>query len=237
MGMGLNQHKLKATGLFLFICASVLSIPTYAQQEAGIELNLTINGESIKAGQSYYITSIKDSVQLEAVKFYISDVEVFRNKKKVGESKKKHQLIDIEQPESLQLALQTDAKFNTIKFNIGIDSLTSVSGAFGGDLDPTNGMYWTWQSGYINVKIEGTASSCLARNNFFQFHLGGYQEPFYMLQKVELRSRCTNKTVIEIPIDELLTASDLTKDYEIMSSSQKAVDMAKLFASIFSISK
>ncbi len=108
----------------VLICLLGLSIPAYAQKsEAEIQLSLTVNGESIQTGKTYYIASIKDSVKLEAIKFYISDVAVFRKTKKVGEGIKKHQLIDAERPESLQLSLIADAKFNIIKFNIGIDSL------------------------------------------------------------------------------------------------------------------
>ena len=58
----------------------------------------------------------------------------------------------------------------------------------GGDLDPTKGMYWAWQSGYINFKMEGSCSQCLATKNNFEFHLGGYQQPFYAMQTIELNT-------------------------------------------------
>ena len=77
-------------------------------------------------------------------------------------------------------------RHDKIKFNLGIDSLTNVSGVMGGDLDPTKGMYWTWQSGYINFKMEGSSAVCPTRNHEFQFHIGGYQDPFYAMQTLEL---------------------------------------------------
>jgi hypothetical protein len=49
-----------------------------------------------------------------------------------------------------------------------------VSGALDGDLDPTLGMYWAWNSGYIQFKMEGMHSQCNTRRHEFQFHLGGY---------------------------------------------------------------
>jgi hypothetical protein len=45
----------------------------------------------------------------------------------------------------LSFDLPTYLKYDQIQFQLGIDSLTNVSGAMGGDLDPTKGMYWTWQ--------------------------------------------------------------------------------------------
>ena len=72
-------------------------------------------------------------------------------------------------PSSLALQIPSNIPFSKLKFQLGIDSLTNVSGAMGGDLDPTKGMYWTWQSGYINMKIEGKSNSCKTRKNQFQF--------------------------------------------------------------------
>ena len=79
-------------------------------------------------------------------------------------------------------------RFNTIAFNLGIDSITNVSGAQGGDLDPTKGMYWAWQSGFINIKLQGTSNSCPPPKNEFEFHLGGYQYPFNSLQTIILKT-------------------------------------------------
>ena len=59
-----------------------------------------------------------------------------------------------------------------IYFQIGIDSLTNVSGDLDGDLDPALGMYWAWNSGYINMKLEGKSSSCKSVKKEFQFHIG-----------------------------------------------------------------
>jgi len=44
-----------------------------------------------------------------------------------------------------------------------VDSLANVSGAMSNDLDATKGMYWSWQSGFINLKIEGKSASCKTR--------------------------------------------------------------------------
>lgn len=41
-------------------------------------------------------------------------------------------------------------------FLLGVDSLTNVSGAFGG-ASTIKGMYWAWNSGYINLKLKGAA--------------------------------------------------------------------------------
>lgn len=228
---------MKFYSLFVFIFFPIFS---FAQQPNEIiEFKVSINHHPIKVGGKYLIHSQPDSIHFEAIRFYISNVQFFQDDAFVSFLEKKHHLIDLEDPESLKINLEknVDLNFNKIKFDFGIDSLTNVSGAFGGDLDPTNGMYWTWQSGYINFKLEGVTPSCPARKNFFQFHLGGYQAPFTNVQSVELAVLDKKNIVIELPIDQLLEKINLKETYQIMSPNQQAVDMAQLVASLFSISK
>ena len=113
-----------------------------------------------------------DSIQLKSLKFYISNIELVNGDKVVWQQKNSFHLIDASKNESLQIPLkhQSNLNFTKIKFNLGIDSMVNVSGALGGDLDPTKGMYWTWQSGYINFKLEGKSKKCKTRNNEFHFH-------------------------------------------------------------------
>ena len=100
----------------------------------------------------------------------------------------KAHLIDVFEVDTLKINFKKldFKKIKMIQFNIGIDSLTNVSGALGGDLDPQKGMYWAWQSGYINTKIEGRSPHCKNRKNAFQFHIGGYLQPFYAIRRVEM---------------------------------------------------
>ncbi len=70
--------------------------------------------------------------------------------------------------------------YNEITFTIGVDSLRSTMdvGKRTGVLDPAQGhegMYWTWNSGYIFFKMEGTSPSAPAdQENKFYYHIGGY---------------------------------------------------------------
>lgn len=55
----------------------------------------------------------------------------------------------------------------------GVDSLRNVSGAQAGALSPDLGMFWSWNSGYIMLKAEGTSPS--SSTGSFAFHLGGFK--------------------------------------------------------------
>lgn len=65
--------------------------------------------------------------------------------------------------------------YKSIKFMVGVDVPRNTSGAQTGALDPNvNGdMYWTWSTGYIQVKMEGTSSKSTETGNAYRYHIGG----------------------------------------------------------------
>jgi Transmembrane family 220, helix len=176
-----------------------------------------------------------DSVQLSALKFYISDIQFYKDEKPVNIAVKKHHLVDMENRASLTVKCVAENKqsFNRIQFSIGTDSITNVSGAHGGDLDPTNGMYWTWQSGYINFKLEGKSKICASRNNEFIYHIGGYQHPYPTIQQIILPVKYNSTIVIKVDIAQLLNQLNLAAFFHLMSPGKKAVEMAQKIAAIF----
>jgi hypothetical protein len=162
---------------------------------------------------------------------------LLNNNRVVWQEKNSFHLIDIEQPKtsSWNLVVPQSTTFTQVSFDLGIDSITNVSGAFGGDLDPTKGMYWTWQSGYINFKLEGKASNSSANNNEFQFHLGGYQYPFLACQQVVLEEANLKSLGIKFDLKRALDQTDFTKLHHIMSPSYDAVNFSQLLKESFSI--
>lgn len=100
-------------------------------------------------------------------------------------------LLDIE--ETLTCSIPDEAE--TVIF--GIDSMQTVRTDFTDALDPIHGMFWTWNSGYINVKIEGISRKSSQRGNVFQVHLGGYLSPYPTAFSLEI----PRKTNIRIEMD------------------------------------
>ncbi|OYU66453.1 MAG: hypothetical protein CFE22_09045 [Cytophagaceae bacterium BCCC1] len=70
--------------------------------------------------------------------------------------------------------------YTSVSFMVGVDSAKSVSDVSQrtGVLDPasygTDNMYWSWNSGYIFFKMEGTSSKSAAANKGYKFHIGGF---------------------------------------------------------------
>ncbi len=212
----------------------MLSITSYAQSATKISFNPVFGKPVLHLDDSCYTT---DSICISNFKCYISAIKLLQNDSLVWEEKNSFHLLDAANEKSLYILLNTHSnlKYNKIKFNIGIDSATNVSGAMGGDLDPTKGMYWTWQSGYINMKLEGKSKLCKTRNNEFQFHLGGYQNADNALQTVLLNVTDNKEIVIAIDLQKIFTVIDLAKHNQIMSPGKEAVLFAEKFSKIFSV--
>lgn len=185
---------------------------------------------------SIYFLEKNNTIKFEFLKFYISNIEFLENDISVFKEKKSYHLMDADSiHKTISLLHSSKIKFNKIKFNLGIDSLTNVSGALGGDLDPTKGMYWTWQSGYINFKVEGVSSLSTHQKKEFQLHLGGYAYPFNTLQNFILPITNQNKINIEFNLQQFINGVDLSKQHHIMSPSEQAIPLSQLLSSCFKI--
>ena len=95
--------------------------------------------------------------KIDVLRFYISNIRFFNKESLVYQEQNSFHLCDAAIPNSNRFLMRQSENivYDKLQFDIGIDSVTNVSGALGGALDPTNGMYWTWQNGYINFKMEG----------------------------------------------------------------------------------
>jgi hypothetical protein len=113
--------------------------------------------------------------------------------------------------------------------------LTNVSEKFDGDLDPALGMYWAWNTGYINMKLEGKSSSCTSVKKEFQFHIGGYLPKQNALQEIELKIDENQIINIEVELSKWLDSLSLKETNSIMIPGEKAIAMARIYKNIFEI--
>ncbi len=197
-----------------------------------LSINLKWKNQPLEINTKY-ISKNNDTLLISQLKFYLSDIQIlFEDEFLFKETK--HHLINMEELHSINIPItKKHKKIKTISFSVGVDSLASVSGALSGDLDPSNGMYWAWQSGYINMKIEGSSSSCKTRKNAFHFHIGGYLEPNYALRKVTLYPKSENLE-LEMDLAKLFDNLLLSETNSIMIPGKEAMKIADLSAQIFS---
>ena len=230
---------IKKIGLFLSITSLFVQL-TFAQNAKDslvMHLHLKFEKQDFEWNKKY-ISAKNDSLQIDLFKFYISSISVQFSDSSIFTEQNSYHLIDSENPKSLKISLCKNKKSSIKKiiFNLGIDSLASTSGVLGGDLDPTKGMYWAWQSGYINLKIEGKSSSCTTRKNEFQFHIGGYLQPNYAMRKIVLEPN-NPKSIIDINVDLAAIFSEiaLSKMNSVMIPGKQAMEIADFSVKMFTV--
>jgi hypothetical protein len=193
------------------------------------------DGQEVSLG-----TTLKDSlnnwIEFNTLRFYLSELYITDNQGQelAGDQ---YQLIDLENPESLTI-LKHENGIIQLRFILGIDSLTNVSGILDGPLDPINGMYWTWNSGYINFKLEGRSNLSLAPKNEFEYHLGGYLSPYSTAREIILQpDPKKQETIIEIQLDKWLRTIDMSETNSVMIPGPKAVQLSDELVNVFMVRK
>lgn len=192
--------------------------------DAPLELNRT------------YVSDTRDTLQLAGFKCYISGIECHYTDGTVNKETDSYHLLDAARKATLLVGVNVDKtkQIKQLVFNIGIDSTASVSGAMSGALDPVNGMYWAWQSGYINMKIEGKSPNCKTRKNEFNFHIGGYQAPYYAMRKIVLDySGDADRIPVVIDLKRFFKTLSLSQTNSIMIPGAKAMQLADQSTEMF----
>lgn len=187
----------------LFVSAILLSVsscrkadlpqptpPDTTKKEGSVKFELfnQVGSSDMNMSGTWYKNENGDSFQITTFNYYLSNIKL---NKADGSS--------YAEPESYHLVQQSDASsrnfsisnvpagtYSSVTFTIGVDSLRNVSGAQTGALDPANGMFWSWTTGYIMFKIEGVSPQSTQSGNIFMLHAGGFKGENNVLRTITL---------------------------------------------------
>lgn len=218
-------------------------------QQLFIKINPVFDNRSLVLDDQNYITANGDTVSIETFKFYLSNfILVTEDAERAGEKNSYH-LVDAQDSTSFYFAVNNIRPwvYKRLQFDIGVDSLANVSGAMSGALDPIHGMYWAWNTGYINAKLVGHSRPCKTLHHQFDFHIGGYTNPYNSLRKVvleldDLPISSSGTTVIELNADisqwfKGPQIINLFRTNDIVIPGKSAMMMADNYMDMFSIKK
>ena len=223
----LNRKILYTIMPFLGLAPAMVS---FVDSSVELIINPTFNNQTLMES-AWYMSSKNDSIQITDVRFYLTDFQLKTVAGKIRSIENSNYLIDVFKPETLDILLDTTffGRGDELSFNLGVSSAMNTSGALSGALDPSNGMFWSWQSGYINFKIEGISPSCDTRKNKFQFHIGGYQEPHTTLRRLSFRLD-NQTTQIDLNLDVFFDTILLALENQVMIPGERANELASIFA-------
>lgn len=198
---------------------------------------LNANGQSKSLRVEFDYLDTTQTIHIDVLKFYISEISIHFKDGKENANFNDYWLIDFDSDETRSIELEGVSKENvsSIEFTLGTDSLTNVSGAFDGALDPIHGMYWAWNSGYINTKIEGSLQIENRTAAPFEFHLGGYSGEFKTARRVKIScdSDGGEGIMLFIDLNYFMDFIDISKTNRVMSPGKKAALLSTLFSESF----
>jgi len=191
------MHKLSFGAMALL--ASLLVVPACHNHDddddvikgfgsVEIEFDNRAGDESLIFGKDY-TNAAGESLQFSLFNYYISNVVLVKSDgtRFVVPQDKSYFLCKHDNTSTRQIKIDDvpAGDYTGLEFVVGVDSAKSVSpiSERPGVLDPAdgaNGHYWSWNAGYIFMKMEGISPASTLADNIFQYHIGlfgGYSNP------------------------------------------------------------
>ena len=235
---------------FLLFLWSLISVVARGQSMVTIHHLVTLGDAKVVLGEWQKSDSLV-SIRIDKLRWYISlppanggagvEKSGGRHKniaqsKSAGKTGSKAWLLDLSDSSSLDQiylypTLSGPGNFN-ISLLFGIDSAIQMGGVGTGALDPQRGMYWTWQTGYVQWKMEG-AIRVNGEEHPLELHLGGFDgatKAQAMLSDY-LVYPTTNSVIAQWDLMPFITQILNQKKYGVMSPSPIAREYCRIIAS------
>ncbi|MFK7948913.1 MAG: MbnP family protein [Saprospiraceae bacterium] len=172
--MKFNQLAIFAA-LFIGILFIASCTPDEQKSETGtvtLEFEHVFDSEAFTLGEEY-TTSNGDVITANLFKYYVSNVVLSNEDGSTTYTvPNSYYIVDASNTESLNIDIQDvpNGEYSKVNFILGVDAQSNTEGAQEGALAPEKGMYWSWNTGYIFLKLEGTTSNATD----ITYHIGGF---------------------------------------------------------------
>lgn len=185
------NNLIKLFGVAFFLFASIISCKKDDEINPNDKNSLSLNFQN-KVGENTvvlntgsYKNSSNEDFTITTLNYFISNISLKKKDGSLVSFPDQYFLIKQSEPSSYGPKLDNipAADYTEVSFNIGVDSLKSISDVSQrkGVLDVASygddSMYWAWNSGYIFFKMNGISSVVPTRANgtkSFELHVGGY---------------------------------------------------------------
>jgi hypothetical protein len=214
----------------------IFSLNGFGQKKVIIRFENIANGKKIIFNDSIYENAFGEKYTVSKLKYYVSNICLLT--KGALEIDKTIYLIDAVKENTI---IKKDGrKIVGISFLLGVDSALHCSGAQSGALDPLNDMFWTWNNGYVNFKLEGKSASSVADNNRIEQHIGGYKSEYKTMREIVLSINekyflKKNSITIQMNLDKYWNGIKIAETPVISTSGVLAKKAADNFTKLFSI--
>ncbi len=145
--------------------------------QVNLEFEHLVGNEALVLNPQQYTNANGDQFQITTFKYYISNIVLTKADGTTYKQPESYYLVDEDRPDSKLITLKDvpGGEYTGLTFTVGVDSVRNVSGAQTGALDPAQGMFWSWNTGYIFMKLEGYSPQ--SEKGGLTFHIGGFKTP------------------------------------------------------------
>ena len=218
-------------------CLLVFGVGAVAQTGPGqllIYLQSEWEERSVAIGRRF-VDADGDTIRLKKVSYYLSQLALLDEKGEWVELSGTY-LYDLSDRRSgiLRMDEVPAGNYQAIRFQVGLDSLAQAATDYQGALDPVKGMFWTWNTGYINAKLEGAIAQSGEPEREVTLHLGGYRQPFatahevVLITSIRIAEGKAGRMQIVTDLSEWLGENGLTDgEWKIMGPGKEAFEISR----------
>ena len=213
----------------LLFLGSLISGVAEGQSAVVVHHQVTLGDAKVVLGE-WQKSDSNVSVRIDKLRWYVSLPPA-------GKKGSKAWLLDLADSASLDQQMSRPVN-NKISLLFGIDSAIQVGGVGTGALDPLRGMYWTWQTGYVQWKMEG-AIRVDSVESPLELHLGGFDGATKSQSMLSdyLIYPTTNSVIAQWDISPFLSEVVRRKKFGVMSPSPIAREYCRIIANGVSFHK
>lgn len=174
-------------GVLLVACSkeSVDTVDPNVKNSVSLDFDNRVGDQKLVLGTPAYKNAAGEPFAVTRFNYFVSNIKLKHENGTVLTFPNQYFLVRQADASSQKIKLNNvpSGNYTELSFMVGVDSLKSISPVAErtGVLDPTSygddGMYWSWNSGYIFMKLEGTSTAIpttASANQAFAIHVGGY---------------------------------------------------------------
>lgn len=130
-------------------------------------------GTPVSIGAGSYTNAAGNVYTVDMLKYYVSNFTLIKSDN-TEHNFANYKLINADDTATCSFTLDSVANGNykAVRFYLGVDSAHNHSLVNEGDLNASNGMVWTWSTGYIFFKHEGVFTNDTGGTSILLYHYG-----------------------------------------------------------------
>jgi hypothetical protein len=178
----------------------------------------TVGTQPLVLNATVATTKMGETFTVSLFEYYLSNIRLTKSDGTVYAAPDTYFLVNQDKPGNLSFAVAgvPAGEYTGVSFIVGVDAQkTGFTDplALTGALNPANNMYWTWNSGHVFLKMQGTRTTS-GVNKPLTCHIGGYAAPTSAIVTATPSFNGTKLVVRADRTPEVVLRADATKLFD-----------------------